>query len=452
MTSSPSHGAGSAARQSSTAAVAETDTQRHVNGRRRRLLMVARDFPPASTSAALRALKFTRHLSECSWDVSVVTARAGFSRRMDPALLRDVPPGCRVHSAYGFDTKAVLSIRNRYLRLLATPDRDVSWLPHGILSSLRAWRTEQPDALLSTSPPVTAHCIGLAVKRITKLPWVVELRDAWNLDVPSGPLSRRFDRRLERHILLAAARIVVTTDGLAADLEQRLGPRVGRKVAVVHNGYDEEAFARVPPRPVSSAPFRIAHTGQCTPPERDPVPFLQAVRRCLDRGELPADIEVLFVGAGPSFTTQLADQLRRLRLESNVRSTRPLPHAEALQAMLDASVLLVLQNRDAHRHAIPAKAYEYLRSGACMLVIAPPLSATAELLSRFPGVVQATPTDAEQIAQRLAEAYRRWKEAAGELRFARCIDAYSSRQLAVNLARLLDELVTTRDAERSGAS
>ncbi len=428
------------------------DSERDVGGHGRRLLMIARDFPPASTSAALRALKFARYLSEYDWYASVVTIRAGFHRSTDPTLLRDVPPHCRIHRAFGFDTKAVLSIRNRYLRLLATPDRDASWFPHGVVSCLRACRTEQPDVLLSTSPPVTAHCIGLAVKRIMKLPWVVELRDPWNLDVPWGPLSRRLDRRLEGHILMTADRVVVTTEQLAAELERRLGKDVGRKIGVVHNGYDEEAFARLPPRPDARSPFRVTHTGECTPPERDPVPFLRAVRRCLDRGELPADTEVLFVGAGRSFDRQLAEELRRLRLESKVRSTERLSHAQALQAMLDAPLLLVLQNHDTNRHAIPAKAYEYLRSRACILAVAPPESATAALLSSFPGVLQATPADLEQIARRLAEAYRRWTEAGGELRFARTIERYGARSLAMELARLLDALGKVRDADRRGAS
>lgn len=452
MTAPSSSGTGNTVQHSGAQTAAATNSKRGVGGGGRRLLMIAHDFPPASTSAALRALKFARHLSAHGWYASVVTVGAGYPRSTDPALLRDVPPLCRVHRAFGFDTKAVLSIRNRYLRLLATPDRDASWFPHGVVSCLRACRMEQPDALLSTSPPVTAHCIGLAVRRITKLPWVVELRDPWNLEMPSGPLTRRFDRRLERHILLAADRVVVTTQGLAADLERRLGTEVGRRIAIVPNGYDEEAFARLPRAPAARAPFRITHIGQCTPPERDPVPFMYALRRCLDRGELPSDTEVLFVGAGRSFDGALAEELRRLRLLATVRSTAWRSHAQALQAMLDASVLLVLQNRDQHRHSIPAKAYEYLRSPACILAVAPPESATAALLSSFPGVLHATPSDPEQIAQRLAEAHRTWQAAGGELRFVRSVERYSSQRLAGHLARLLDELSAPRGSARRGAS
>src|SRR5262249_15743717 len=354
----------------------------------RRLLMIARDFPPVSTSAALRALAFARHLREHGWESSVVCTRFDALGMPDPPLLPQGPPHCHVRRAFGFDTKAVLSINDRYLRLLATPDRDASWFPDGVLSCLRVCRTERPDVLLSTSPPVTAHCIGWVVKRITKLPWIMELRDPWNIDVPSGPLSRRLDRWLERHILLPAHRILGTTEGLAADLEQRFGADLGRKTAVVHNGYDEDAFARLRPAAAARVPFRVVHPGQCTPPARDPLPFLRAVRRSLDRGALPADTEVLFVGAGHSLERQLAEELQRLRLASHVRITGWIAHEHALHALFEAAVLLIVQNRDAHRYSIPAKAYQYLRSPACILALTPAESATAALLSGFPGVWQ----------------------------------------------------------------
>jgi hypothetical protein len=73
-------------------------------------------------------------------------------------------------------------------------------------------------------------------------------------------------------------------------------------------------------------------------------------------------------------------------------------------------------------------------------------------LSGFPGVLQATPDDPTQIAERLADAYRDWQAVDCEPRFARCIERYSSRQLAGNLARLLDALADSRAAQRRRAS
>jgi glycosyltransferase involved in cell wall biosynthesis len=418
----------------------------------RRVLMIARDFPPANTSAALRALRFTRHLGVYGWCATVLTVRRGIHGYTDRGLLRDVPASCRILGAFGFDTKAVLSIRRRYLQLFATPDRSASWFPHGVVRGLRACRMERPDVVLSTSPPVTAHCIALAVTRRTRLPWVAELRDPWNLDRPAGPFARHFDGRLERQVLGAADRIVVTTEEQAAELSRRLGARIEHKICVIPNGYDEEGFARLPASAADRSRFQITHAGECTPPERDPVPFLRALRHCLDTGELPANTAVLFMGAGASFDAAVGEDLKRLRLDSIVRGTPRCAPVRALQSMLDASLLLLLQTRDAHRNAVPAKAYEYLRSGTCVLAVAPEDSATVALVKRFPGTLHAPPADPTQIARRLAEAYQHWKDAAETGGFTRSTERYSGERLGGRLAQVLDELRTVRTSALAGVA
>jgi len=405
----------------------------------RRVLMIAHDFPPVNRSSALRALKMSRYLNAYGWGVSVITGRIDAGCPTDAALLRDVPPDCRIHQAFGFDTKAALSVRGRYLRVLATPDRHVSWFPHGVMTGVRVCRRDRADVLLSTSPPVTAHCIGWAVSRITRRPWIVELRDPWNLDTPPGALAR-LDGHLERRILTVADRVVVTTAGLAAALGHRFGEAIRHKTRLIPNGYDEDAFARLPEAVPLAGRFHISHTGQCMPPDRDPVPFLRVVRRCLDRGTLPADTEVRFIGAGSAFAVRVGETLRQLRLESHVRITDRLPHAAAVRATLEAPVLLLLQDRNEHRDSIPAKAYEYLRSPACILVLAPPRSATTALMKDFPGVLCAASADSEAIAERLEEAVALWKQAAGSLHFARGVERYSSRRLAAELASLLEDV------------
>jgi len=418
--------------------------------RRRRLLMIARDFPPASTSGSLRALKSVRYLSEYGWDASVVTLRTPFYGADDPGLLGDLPPGCRVHRTAGFDTKAVLAIRGRYLRLLATPDRAISWLPPAIAACVRSCRTEHPDVLLSTSPPVTAQCVGLVVKRVTGLPWIIELRDAWNLDAGLGPLSGRVDGWLERRCVTAADGIVVTTEALAAALTHRFGRQVGAKVVVVANGYDDDEFACLPARSAAAGNrFRIVHIGQCHPPERDPTPMLRALRAALDRETLPADTEVVFVGAGAACGRALAPELRRLRLEAHVRCTERLSHRDAVGAMVDAPVLLLLQDRDEHRHSIPAKAYEYLRSHAAILVVAPPHTATTAALQEFPGVWQAG-VEPASIGRCLVDIHRRWRDGGGQVRFVRGVEHLSRRHLTLGLARVLDAQVATGGMDRGG--
>ncbi len=76
----PARGGGSAARQCGAPEIAALDVGGGAGGGGRRLLMIARDFLPANTSAALRALRFARHLGEYGWHTSVVRVRHRFHR------------------------------------------------------------------------------------------------------------------------------------------------------------------------------------------------------------------------------------------------------------------------------------------------------------------------------------------------------------------------------------
>ena len=164
--------------------------------RRHRVLMIVRDYPPANTPATLRALGFARCLPEFGWDASVVTMRAGAHAASDPSLLGQVPEEESVYRAFGFDSKDVFSVGGRYPRLLALPDRNVSWLPAGVVQALRAVRQGRVDVLLSSGPPLTAHCIAHIVQRITKLPWVADIRDLWD-----GPPSHaRLSHAVEQSV------------------------------------------------------------------------------------------------------------------------------------------------------------------------------------------------------------------------------------------------------------
>ena len=182
---------------------------------------------------------------------------------------------------------------------------------------MQAHRLHPINAVWSTSPPVSAHCIAALVQRATGTAWVAELRDPWNLGAPPGPLLTRADRRLERAVYARADRIVVTTDGLADHLRQRGGAGSTAKIRVVPNGFDEADFADLQGTAPPEARFTIVHAGSCQPPYRDPRGFLHALRRGVERGDLPSDTRVVFLGAGDALRRSSGEAWqRRLRGEA----------------------------------------------------------------------------------------------------------------------------------------
>jgi len=393
-------------------------------GARRRLLMIARDHPPINTPGAIRALGFARYLPEFGWDTSVVTQRAGSRQAKEPY----------VHRAIGFDTKDVFAMFGRYPRLLAVPDRNVSWLPAGVVQALKAVRTDGADAILSTGPPQTAHCIASVVQRLTGLPWVADVRDLWDQPPAHSRLSRAIERGLSRRLLHGCDRLTVVTRGIAEGLASSFGLDLDDKVVILPNGFDEEEFQRLEKPTLDTERFTMAHIGWASPDYRNPETFFAALRLCRDRGSLPPNTMVSFLGAD---SDSLRAMSRAHRVAEMVELRERVSHPEALRAMCGAGVLLLFQSED-FRHAVPTKTYEYLRSGRPIVAIVSE-GETARLLRPFAGVFLASATDAAEIAARLEDAYRSWQSAPTPARSAEQLAPYARRTVSRDLASILDE-------------
>lgn len=405
--------------------------------RRRHLLMITLDFPPVATSGALRLASFARHLPEHDWRTTVLTIRGSFYADFETGGVDPLPPDCEVVRAFGFDIKRALSWRGRYAGALAFPDRAVPWVGDGVRQALAVCRRQPIDAIVSSSPVVSAHLIGYVVKKLTGRPWVADLRDPWNLLTPHGALLRRLDEALERRLLSAADRITAVNPGLLADLGRRLGEGTRSRSRLLANGYDESAMASVLESATRPTRFSIIHTGSCQPPYRDPTSFFRAVRLCLDRGDLPATTSIDLIGA--PVNSALQAEVVRLQLGSHVQPRARMVHREALQATARAALLLVLQTRPDHDLCVPVKTYEYLRTDRAILGLVRAGGETARLLRGFAGVTLVSPDDVEGIAAALAAIHRAW--AAGQAdRFTRDVACYSRQRIAAELAAVLDEM------------
>ena len=401
---------------------------------RRRLLMIVRDYPPANTPAALRALGFARYLPEFGWDMSVVTARVASHSPCDANLSRQAPEGRSVYRAFGFDSKDVFSVFGHYPGLLAVPDRNVSWLPDGVIQALRAVRRESIDVLLSSGPPLTALWIAHVVQRMTGLPWVADIRDLWDGPPAHARLSRSMESRLASRLLRSCDRVTVVTEEIADGLSRLYGVDVTDKLHILPNGFDEDAFAQLEPAGPSSERFTIAHVGYASGNYRNPRPFFAALRACLDREALPKDMLVSFIGADAGTVQSLS---QTFGLQDVVRVRERIAYLDALREMCNASALLLLQSEE-FRHAVPAKTYEYLRSGRPIVALATPDGESARLLRQFAGVFLAPPDDASEVGACLETAHRAWRAAQVFDRSTQQLGQYSRRSVAASLAKILD--------------
>ena len=403
--------------------------------------MIAYHFPPlAGSSGIQRTLRFAKYLPEYGWEPLVLTAHPRAYERTSADLLSEIPAGITVVRAPAFDTARHFSIAGRYPGFLARPDRWVGWLPGATLSGMAMIRRYQPDAIWSTYPIATAHLIGAALQRKSGLPWIADFRDPMAQEgYPTDPRVWRSFRKIEERAVREATLCTFTTPGAVRFYSERY-PQNAKGFRMIENGYDEETFAGVASGgvPLNNGKITLLHSGIVYPSERDPTQFLLAIRALIDAGRISADrLRVRFrASMHEDFLRSLAV---RFDLGECVELLPPIPYRDALDEMMRADILLIMQASNCNDQ-IPAKLYEYFRAGRPMLALTDPAGDTAGGL-RAAGISAIAPLDQSQaIADVLDRVIA--EPGAGTLAAPDIILKYSRRHRTGELAAMLDQIMS----------
>jgi glycosyltransferase involved in cell wall biosynthesis len=408
----------------------------------RRVLMVAYHFPPlAGSSGIQRTLRFVQHLPAFGWEPIVLTASPRAYEAVSDDLVPAVAPSVVVRRAFALDTARHLAIAGRYPAALACPDRWTTWRFGAVPAGMALVRELAPAVLWSTYPIATAHVIGRALHRRSGLPWIADFRDPMAQEnYPAHPRLWRSFRDIEAATIAAAHRSVFTTPGAARMYRERY-PASAARIAVIENGYDEESFAGLGGEgaartPLNAGMVTLLHSGIVYPDERDPTALFAALRRLADGAAVRGDdFRIRFRAAGHE--ALLRDLAARYSVEELVEIVPPIPYRAALEEMVRADGLLVLQAANCNEQ-IPAKLYEYLRAGRPIVALTDPRGDTAGAL-RHAGIDAIARLDStEDIAALLARFVEdlRAQRACGPERAA--IAGASRRETARALASLLD--------------
>ncbi|MEP6657300.1 MAG: glycosyltransferase [Betaproteobacteria bacterium] len=410
------------------------------------VLMIAFHFPPLRGSSGIqRTLGFCRYLPEFGWNPIVLTVNPQAYEDVADDSLADVPPGLLVQRAFALNTARHLAIGGRYPRLLAIPDRWISWLAGGVISGLALIRKHRIRALYSTYPIATAHLIGIVLQRITGLPWIADFRDPMAQEgYPEDPAVWKSFRWIEEQALRHARYSLFTSPGALRDYRARYPGIPADRLELVENGYDEDAFTG--PGVAASAArgsasvdrLVILHSGIVYTSERDPTQLFRALAELKRGGFIDArGVEFRFrASANDALLHALAEEHAIADLISVVPA---IPYRAALSEMMGADALLVMQAANCNSQ-IPAKTYEYLRAGRPIFALTDPNGDTADLMRRA-GVAPIIPLDSmEGIASALpgflAALRSRTARAANPEFVAGCSRREVTRALAGLLAKL----------------
>ena len=262
--------------------------------------------------------------------------------------------GIKVTKNYTYPT-----LRGKTIKLIREfityPDPRKCWKKSAINSIYELITKEHIDALISTSPPATAHLIANHIKQSSAIPWVADFRDLWtqNHFYEKNRVIRFLEKRLELKTLSDADAIVTVTPGFADNLKSL---HKNKRIYCITNGYDKDDFAEVAPKLTSK--FTITYTGTLYGGRRDPSLLFKVLQELINENKLKKDlIDIRFLGDKEEW---ILDAIKNYNLNGLVNFYGVLSRKSTLEAQKESQLLLLLlDSNNKEKNVYPAKVFEY---------------------------------------------------------------------------------------------
>lgn len=352
-----------------------------MSGPRRRVLIVAPAFPPHPSPAAHRPRFLARYAAAFGWEAKVISVRPRFyAEAPDPEL--------EYLLAKDLDVRRVAALPYRVARRVGFGDLSLRALPFLLQAVREECRRRRPDMIFVSAPPFFTFLTARAAKREFGVPYVLDYTDPWIFPLSPGqrsPTSRaywmdRVARLLEPGIVRDAAHVLAVSDATHAGVRTRQPGIPAERFSAMPIGFDPCDFAalRENPRPnqvwgFTEGAIHVLHPGAIAPTGGETVrALLRAVK--LLKEENPAigsRLRLHFLGtsyapdqAAPIVTPMAREVgVSELVSECTVR----VPYLDALNAILNADVVLTLGSAEPHYTA--SKVYNCIASGRPVLAI-----------------------------------------------------------------------------------
>ena len=399
----------------------------------KKVLIISYYFPPVGGAGVQRVLKFVKYLPQVGWEPIVLTVKNIQYPVYDPSLLEEIPKETKIFRSGSFDPLRIIyllrkpfrksknysnnfkktsSFNSRVSKFIFIPDNKIGWLLFAVIKGLRVAKKNKIDLIFSTSPPPTAHLVGLLLKKFLKVPVLVDFRDSWetSLEEKSPTVFHRWlQKQIEKKILNNAESVIAVNEQIQTILQNK-HPKF-LSTSVITNGYDEDDFASF--NEEKTEYFTVVYLGTFNR-INDPTPFFQAL------SELSQEItefknQVKFVQIGMNLDFNIQEIIQKYNLKNIVELKGYLTHKESLRELATASImLLVTTDLPGAEVLTTGKIFEYFRAGKPILGILPPSGVAASLIKETKAGVIVSPKNISGIKQILKDYFRKW--ANGELK------------------------------------
>ena len=348
-----------------------------------KLLIICYSYPPALTPRAFRWSAIAAQLVRRGHEVHVVCQAAGAAGRGTDGVVvhrvRDwlLDGASRVSLGNPSVTPKTAGSWRKWLRAgvrmlwraLFWPDYACGWVIPAARAARALHAEHRFDWIISVSHPFTGHVVGLLAKARTQgARWFVDIGDPFHLMDEPSPNNRRLYHWLNHAV---EARVVKGADVLCVTTEAT------QHLYAMHFGLPAQRFVVVPPLlslptlpppspRTADAPLRLVFVGTLYRKLRSPrflLACLTALQTALWESLPRRGVELHFYGTLNDCADEIAACPPAIREAVVVHGM--VARAEALQAMVDADVLVNIGNDSESQLA--SKVIEYMAVGKPIL-------------------------------------------------------------------------------------
>jgi glycosyltransferase involved in cell wall biosynthesis len=289
------------------------------------------------------------------------------------------------------------------------PDMAMCWIRPAVAATVQLAARKQPDVIWATAGPVSSFVVAQRVSQRTRVPYVLDFRDAWTITYNEFEARRpAWATRLVRRALyrlLEGAQAVTFRYHTEAECYWQVyrGALDASRIHIIPNGYegtiDEFAVAQ-------GEKCTVLYAGTLSSYRYDTL--LQALHdlKQSDAGRA-RQLRLLCVGEG---SEALADDAAVLGLSDIVETAGPTSHTAIARLQQEAHALLVLgrpPTMKGYELFAGAKVFNYLKAGRPIIGVLPP-DETKKILQRV-GVRtvadSATPAQIVAVFRQLLDAW-----------------------------------------------
>lgn len=326
-----------------------------------RILVICQYFPPDITAAAFRMFDTARLLEDGGHEVRVITAHPHRSQvEGDSAAQYD-------HQLSGVRRTRVAHLNGggfaNYIKHYLSFTLGSSWL--GLKEWLRGWK---PEVIWASSPPLFVGLSGVALSRLFRVPFVLDVRDIWPASaVGAGQLSAdgracRYGEKMEKYIYDRAAHITC----VARPMQEYIRTRTETPVTVVYNGTRvADIIAEGAGGNGTKNSRTLLYAGNLGRAQQLDLLIRAWVNVHGRNGHHRWTMKLLGTGAMEKDLKELA---KALGANGNIVFAPPVSRPDALREMTQAAALCVsLQADKAFERTIPSKVFDCMAVGRPIL-------------------------------------------------------------------------------------